>query len=95
MLGVLLVRMAAVLFIRMIDRFPRFELAAYLLVLVIGGKLVVEWLFNTPGQPDRVRFQDARQVSFWIFWVLMAAAFAFGFIPQRRAKPRPKENDHR
>jgi len=30
-------RFAAVLFIKLLEKFPRFELSAYLLVLVIGG----------------------------------------------------------
>ncbi|HEY7088974.1 MAG TPA: hypothetical protein VH518_12845, partial [Tepidisphaeraceae bacterium] len=36
-LGVVVMRFAAVLFIRLLERFPRFETAAYLLVIVIGA----------------------------------------------------------
>jgi YkoY family integral membrane protein len=46
-LGVILMRFAAKLFIRLLDRFPRFELSAYLLVIVIGLKLVLDWGFNS------------------------------------------------
>src|SRR5260221_387170 len=38
MIGVILMRFAAVLFIRLLERFPRFETSAYLLVAVIGIK---------------------------------------------------------
>ncbi len=46
-IGVILMRFAAAAFIRLLDRFPRFELAAYLLVILIGGKLVLDWGFNS------------------------------------------------
>lgn len=46
-LGVIVMRFAAALFIKLLDRFPRFETAAYLLVLLIGGKLLLDWGFNS------------------------------------------------
>jgi predicted tellurium resistance membrane protein TerC len=47
LLGMLLMRVAARLFIGLLDRFPRFEIAAYLLVILIGMKLLVDWGFNS------------------------------------------------
>jgi YkoY family integral membrane protein len=82
-LGVVVMRFAAVLFIKMLEKFPRFEIAAYLLVVVIGLKLVVDWAFNTP-EHHRVDFHSPKYVSFWIFWGLMVAAFAIGFIPKKK-----------
>ena len=46
-LGVVVMRFAAALFIRLLNRFPRFETAAYLLVVVIGLKLLSDWAFNS------------------------------------------------
>jgi predicted tellurium resistance membrane protein TerC len=46
-LGVVLMRFAAALFVRLLDRFPRFEVSAYLLVIVIGLKLVADWGCNS------------------------------------------------
>ncbi len=46
-LGVILMRFAAAMFIKLLDRFPRFELSAYLLVIVIGLKLVLDWGCNS------------------------------------------------
>jgi len=46
-LGMVLMRFAATIFIKLLDRFPRFELSAYLLVIVIGMKLLVDWGFNS------------------------------------------------
>jgi YkoY family integral membrane protein len=90
-IGVVLMRFAAVIFIRLLDRFPRFETAAYLLVTIIGLKLVVDWGFNRPpadwpagtvyhGPAD---FHSLSSPAFWVFWVLMLACFAVGFIPKK------------
>lgn len=46
-LGVIVMRFAAALFIKLLERFPRFEMAAYLLVIVIGLKLLADWAFNS------------------------------------------------
>jgi YkoY family integral membrane protein len=85
-LGVILMRLAAVIFIRLLEKFPRFETSAYLLVLVIGGKLLADWGFNSPEHPHRVDFHDWQHPAFWIFWTLMIVCFATGFIPKRRRK---------
>jgi YkoY family integral membrane protein len=83
MLGVILMRFAAVVFIRLLERFPRFETAAYLLVLVIGGKLVLDWAFNKNPEQPVLNFHSPETLTFWVFWMLMAACFATGFIPKR------------
>jgi len=90
MLGVILMRFAAMVFIRLLEKFPRFELTAYLLVLLIGLKLIADWWFNVHG--DRLNFQDAGSPGFWIFWILTLACFVIGFLPQRGRKPNMKEN---
>jgi YkoY family integral membrane protein len=82
MLGVILMRFAAVLFIRLLEKFPRFETSAYLLVVVIGLKLVVDWAFNSAAHPHRVDFHNFRAPEFWVFWLLMVACFCVGFIPK-------------
>jgi YkoY family integral membrane protein len=86
MLGVILMRFAAVLFIKLLDRFPRFEEAAYLLVLLIGLKLIADWYFNPdPQRPHpMVDFHSTHSPGFWVFWGLMVACFAVGFLPKRR-----------
>ena len=47
MLGVALMRVAAQMFIRLLEKFPRFETSAYLLVIVIGLKLLADWGVNS------------------------------------------------
>jgi YkoY family integral membrane protein len=85
MLGVILMRFAAVLFIRLLERFPRFETSAYLLVILIGFKLIADWHFNPdPDHPNpHFNFHSYHSPGFWVFWVLMAAFFCVGFIPGR------------
>lgn len=83
-LGVVLMRFAAVIFIRLLEKFPRFETAAYLLVAVIGAKLLVDWGFNTPENPHRINFHDYHHVEFWVFWVTMLVCFLTGFLPGRK-----------
>ena len=84
MLGVILMRVAATLFIKLLERFPRFETSAYLLVLVIGSKLLADWGFNSPEQPHRVDFHDTTSLAFWVFWSLMALCIAYGFLGSKK-----------
>jgi len=83
MLGVILMRYAAVLFIRLLEKFPRFETAAYLLVVVIGLKLLIDFAANSAAHPDRVNFHSPSSPAFWALWVLMTAGFCTGFLPPR------------
>ena len=82
MLGVILMRFAAIIFIKLLERFPRFETAAYLLVAVIGGKLMGDFAFNTAEHPHRLDFHDYRSPAFWTFWSLMLVCFLCGFMPK-------------
>jgi YkoY family integral membrane protein len=84
MLGVILMRVAAVLFIRLLERFPRFEISAYLLVLVIGLKLLLDFIFNSGQGPDVLNFHSTHSAAFWAFWLVMLACFALGFWPRKQ-----------
>ncbi len=93
-LGLILMRFAAVLFIKMLDRFPRFETAAYLLVVIIGLKLCIDWagnrFFASPDRPHPIDFHSPSSVAFWLFWVAMALSFCVGFFPKKkRLQPAP------
>ena len=95
MLGVVLMRFAAFLFIRLLEKFPRFETSAYLLVTVIGAKLLVDYLVNTPAHPDRWDVHDPGDLAFWLFWGLMLVCFLVGFLPAGQSsegKPEPVES---
>jgi YkoY family integral membrane protein len=83
MLGVMLMRVAAAMFIRLLEKFPRFEVSAYLLVIVIGLKLLVDWGFNSEAHPHTIDFHSFRTPEFWIFWISMLACLAYGFMPKK------------
>jgi YkoY family integral membrane protein len=83
MIGVMLMRVAAAMFIRLLERFPRFETSAYLLVMTIGLKLLIDWGFNSEQHPDRANFHDSSSPLFWAFWSVMVVCIAIGFVPQK------------
>lgn len=58
--GLMLMRVAARIFIRLLERFPRFEIAAYLLVIVIGLKLLADWSVNSDWSFDQPKFVSDR-----------------------------------
>ncbi|MBC7818398.1 MAG: hypothetical protein IAG10_16045 [Planctomycetaceae bacterium] len=75
-MGVILMRYAAVVFIKLLEKFPRFEVAAYLLVSVIAGKLLAEYFF------EKLNFHHITP-EFFVFWILMILSFAIGFLPKK------------
>jgi len=89
-IGIVMMRIAAVLVIRMLDRFPRFESAAYFLIIVISLKLLTDWAFNSPAHPHVIDFHDAARPEFWIFWIAMLVALGTGFLPSGKAPTTSK-----
>ena len=82
-LGLIMMRFAAAVFIKLLEKFPRFEPTAYILVLIIGVKLLID-AFHFP----QVDFHSSSNPAFWIFWASMAAAFLYGF-SQKKPKLAP------
>jgi len=80
MIGVLLMRVAAVGFIHILKRFPRFETAAYLLVTVVGLKLLADWWFN--ADHEQLDFESPSAPAFWGFWAIMFLSGCVGFLPR-------------
>lgn len=89
MIGVILMRIAAAMFIRLLERFPRFETSAYLLVLTIGLKLLIDWAVNTKEQPDRANFHNPASPLFWAFWSVMIVCIGIGFLPVKKVDTLP------
>lgn len=87
-LGVLLMRVAASGFIKVLERFPGFETTAYLLVGVIGTKVIIEG-FKFEG----IDFHSSSSPAFWIFWGIMAACIGVGFV-KRKEKPAQARDLH-
>ncbi|MBL8809300.1 MAG: hypothetical protein JNM43_03900 [Planctomycetaceae bacterium] len=84
-IGLMLMRVAAVMFIKLLEKFPRFETSAYLLVIVIGLKLLVDYFANSPDNPHRIDFHSSARPEFWIFWISMLLCLGFGFLPKKTA----------
>lgn len=80
-IGLLMMRFAASLFIKMLEKFPRFEPTAYLLVLVIGIKLVIDGL-HLPF----IDFHSASNPAFWVFWGAMAICLLYGFTRPKKGQ---------
>lgn len=70
-LGIIMMRFAATLFIGLIEKFPRLEDSAFILVFIVGSKLLIE-AFTSPMVKELVAFKI-------VFWVLMSAGLLFGF----------------
>ena len=82
MLGVFLMRIAAVGFIKILRIFPRFESTAYLLVAIVGLKLIADWWFN--ATEELLNFESPSSPAFWAFWGLMLTCVGFGFLPGKK-----------
>lgn len=78
-LGIIMMRFAASTFIKVIDKYPQLEKTAYLLVLTIGTKVIIEGL-HLPG----VDFHSPTAPAFWIFWCIMALCISYGFIKKKK-----------
>lgn len=90
-IGIVLMRVAAVMFIRLLERFPRFETSAYLLIVVIGSKLLADWGFNSAEHPHVVDFHHVSRPEFWLFWISMLVCLAVGFLPKSKNRlEKPK-----
>ncbi len=80
-LGIIMMRFAANLFINILDKFPSLENTAYLLVLLIGIKVSLEG-FEITG----LDFQSPSAPAFWIFWILVGLTILYGFIDKAEKK---------
>ncbi len=76
-LGIVMMRFAAVIFIKLIRSFPRMATTAYLLVFVIACKLMIESTTNAD-------FHSASSPEGWLFWAGMLGCVVYGFKRQRQ-----------
>lgn len=74
-MGVVMMRFAANAFITLLEKFPKFETTAYLLVALIGAKVILEGL-----KLPYLDFHSTAHAPFYIFWSLMIAAISYGFV---------------
>ena len=80
-IGLLLMRFAASYFIQLLEKFPRFEDTAYILIFIIGFKLILEGFHFS-----FLDFHSSSTPEFWGFWILMLLGFLFGFTRKNAPK---------
>lgn len=74
LIGTFMMRFAANQFIRLLKVYPNLERTAYLLITIVGTKVMVEGL-SLSG----VDFHSSSNPWFWAQWLSMAGVIAFGF----------------
>lgn len=79
LIGTLLMRFAANQFIRLLKVFPNLETTAYLLITIIGLKVILEG-FQIQG----IDFHSANSPWFWGQWTLMGIVIVWGFKANNR-----------
>ena len=79
LIGTVLMRFAANGMIQLLEKFPRLENTAYLLITIIGIKIILEGI-----QIEGVDFHSSHSPWFWGQWTLMAVCIAYGF---KKGKP--------
>jgi predicted tellurium resistance membrane protein TerC len=90
MLGVGLMRLAGYGMTTVLDRFPRLETSAYVIVAIIGVKLLTEWWLGGAAA-SHSPFNDLHSPLFWGFWVAIVATLVPAVVP--KSSMRPAEPD--
>ena len=78
LIGTFIMRFAAMACIKLLKKYPRLETSAYLLITVIGSKVVLEGF-----QLNGVDFHSPSNPWFWIQWVSMAFFVVLGFVKRK------------
>lgn len=92
-IGLIAMRFAAGIFVQLLDKFPRFEPTAYILVLLVGLKLLTEG-FAHEFQIQGINFHDPQGASFWAFWLCMGMALLYGFTKPSAKVLEKKAHSH-
>lgn len=82
-LGIIMMRFVSSLFIKLLEIFPKLERSAYLVVLIVGLKLVMEAL-SLQG----ANFESSSYTSFWFFWGGMAVSLLSGFTEKAQVQTK-------
>ncbi|HEX4052761.1 MAG TPA: hypothetical protein VHX86_00715 [Tepidisphaeraceae bacterium] len=85
-LGVIFMRFAAAALAWILQRFPRLHRSAYLLIFLIGAKLVVDWAANDAAHPHRIDFQNPARIELWIFWACALICLGIGLVGWQNQK---------
>lgn len=80
-IGLIMMRFAATIFISLLKKYPNFETSAYLMIVVVGLKLVIDG-FQIP----QINFHSVRSVGFWLFWVAVIVCIGIGFLKREQSR---------
>lgn len=88
-LGIITMRFVAGMFLRLLERFPRLEGAAYVMVGWIGIKLGAETIYQLTLPPETVaamvaNHQTLHVLPAWLFWSVMGLILIAAVILSRR-----------
>jgi YkoY family integral membrane protein len=72
-LGIIMMRFAAIVFVKLIDKFPRLEKTAYILISIVGSRLVLDSFYESGGELEQ-----------WIVWALMTSGVLYGLSYKRK-----------
>jgi YkoY family integral membrane protein len=91
LLGVVAMRFVANTFLKLLERFPRLETSAYLIIAWISVKLGLE---SYGHYVITVRHEHAslEHLPAWLFWTVMLVLFGGGFLPGKKGAS-PHEPD--
>lgn len=87
-IGMILMRFSATFFITLLEKFPGLSKTAYVLVLIIGVKVIVEAL-----EIEGMNFHSPSNPAFWVFWLLMLFTVVYGFLPRKKQANRELGNE--
>lgn len=83
LLGVVAMRFVANVFLKLLERFPRLETSAYLIIAWISVKLGLEsyghYILTT-----RHEHASLEHLPAWLFWSVMLFLFGIGFLPSKK-----------
>lgn len=100
-IGIVLLRFAASLFVKLLDRYPMLDHVAYVLVGWVGVKLGYHSLIRfEEANPHALPFSiphishDAEQIAFWIgMFVILAVGVGIALFNRREASPDQSLDD--
>lgn len=77
-IGIIMMRFAAIFFINLLKKFPDLEHSAYALVFIVGTKLIIEASQSLAGV-EVLDFQSHINPAFWVLWGCMGISLLGGF----------------
>jgi predicted tellurium resistance membrane protein TerC len=87
LMGTVMMRFAAAGMIKLLNRFPKMEATAFMLVGIVGLKLGIE-----AGRFEGVDFHSHSSPWFWGQWIAMAAAIGYGLKSAVKSAVESTEN---